>query len=388
VRWLPRMHQPSVKSVAWRRELLHTLAAEMIMNGHRGLLVVLSLAALAGCGGGGDSGSSGGGGGGGGGGGTPLPNHTVTAADTAENSARITNLNAFRSASGGTALPTVTSHNALIISAVRHAGWQAIDDITQAGANLDHGEPRSNALFSDDDFGERVRKGNGGTHLSPASYYEDIASRAGSAAITQLWNSVYHRLPMMRHRASRVGYGDMTLARSDYPTAGVPADDEWGNTPDGSGYATLNWQQLAAPAITLSYWPANGTSGVPHTFNSNSEAPDPVASRNQVGCPIHFIFADTAGTFTSINVTLITGGTTHIPMIALVGNAGPSGAAGDVTSVTADTAYLDEGELFLIPTPTVVSDGLSPNTPYTLSGSVTLNSVVITLPNVTYTTAP
>jgi hypothetical protein len=312
----------------------------------------------------------------------------VSSQDSAENALRVGDLNAFRAQCGGTALPSVASHNSLIISAVRHAGWQAIDDIGQAGANLDHGEPRSNPLFSDDDLRERIRKANGGTHLSPDSYYEDIASRAGSAAITQLWNSVFHRLPMMRHRASNMGYGDMTLARLDYPTAGVPVDDEWGNSPDGSGYATLNWQQLTTPAITASYWPANGTTGVPHTFRSDSEAPDPVASRDEVGCPIHFIFADTAGTFTGIDVDLVTGGTTHIPMIAMVGNANPSGAAGDVTSVSANIAYLNEGELFLIPTPGVADSGLSPNTSYTLSGSVILNGTTITLPNVTFTTAP
>lgn len=349
--------------------LEHTV--EVIMDLRRGLLVIGTLAALAGCGGGGDDG---GGSSGGGGGSGVLPNHTVTGTDSAENTSRLADLNAFRNQCGDTALTTVTSHNALIISAVRHAGWQAIQN-----AGLNHGEPTSNALFSDNNFAERIRKANGGTHLTPQSYYEDIASNSGSAAITLLWNSVYHRLPMMRHRASRAGYGDKALARNDYPTAGISA---------GNGFATINWQSLSTPTITNSHWPSNGTTGVPHTFNSNSESPDPVPSRNQVGCPIHFIFDDPAGTFTSINVTLTTnGGATHIPMIALVGNASPSGAAGDVTSVTADTAYLDPGELFLIPTPASLTSGLSPNTMYTVSGSVTLNGNVIPLPNVTYTTA-
>jgi hypothetical protein len=339
------------------------------------LLVGCTLTALVGCGGGGDESSGSSGGGGGGGGSGVLPNHTVSSSDTSENAARLGNLNTFRSQCGGTALTTVTSHNALIISAVRHAGWQAIRN-----AGLSHGESTSNALFSDDSLSERVRKANGGTHLSPAFYYEDIASNSGSAAITLLWNSVYHRLPMMRHKPWRAGYGDKAMASADYPTAGISA---------GNGFATINWQSQNTPTISDSYWPADGTTGVPHTFNSNSESPDPVPSRNQVGCPIHFIFDDPAGTFTSINVTLTTGGgATHIPMIALVGNASPSGAAGDVTSVTADTVYLDPGELFLIPTPTSPTSGLSPSTSYTIAGSVILNGTTIPLPNVTYTTAP
>jgi len=358
-----------VKSVAcaWRQR--QTGRVEIIMDPRRGLLLVLTLAALAGCGGGGDDGGSSGGGGGGG--------------------APVDALNAYRSAAGGTALQSVANNSALATAAIRHAGWQAIDDASLPGPNLNHDEPTTNALFTDTDLDDRIRSANGGSDISNANvYYEDIASTAETTAINQLWNSVYHRIPMMRHQAHSVGYGDMALARSQFPAAGVPAVDEWGNTPAGNGYATLNWAGYSTPAITFSYWPANGTTGVPHTFNSNNESPDPVASRNQVGCPLHFIFADTAGTFTSINVTLVTGGSTHIPMIALVGNAAPSGAAGDVTSVTADTAYLDEGELFLIPTPTVVTSGLSPNTSYTLSGSVTLNGTTYTLPNVTYTTAP
>lgn len=351
------------------------------MRTGRGWLLIGALAALIGCGGGGDEG---GGSGGGGGGGGVLPNHTVSAADTTENTARLADLNGFRTQCGGTALPSVTSHDSLIISAVRHAGWQAIDDITQAGANLDHGEPRSNPLFSDDNMGERIRKANGGTHLSPASYFEDIASRAGSVAITQLWNSVYHRIPMMRHRASRVGYGDMTLARSDYPTAGVPADDEWGNTPDGSGYATLNWQVLTTPTITLSYWPANGTTNVPRVFSSNSESPDPVPSQNQVGCPIHLIFPETFGDYTAVNITLVkTSDSSPVNLRVLAGNGSPSGAAGNVTQLVGDS-YLARGEIFAIP----LSAGLEASTNYTYNVSVTLNGNVYNVPNITYTTGP
>lgn len=368
MRWLPRMHQPSVKSVAWRRELLHTLAAEMIMNGHRGLLVVLSLAALAGCGGGGDSGSSGGGGGGGGG--------------------EVASLNAYRDASDGTDLQTVASNSVLATAATRHAGWQAIDDQTQPGANLDHGEPRNNALFTNDDMGNRIRSANGGSDISGANrYFEDIASTAGTTAITQLWNSVYHRLPMMRHRANSVGYGDMAMARTQFPAAGVPATDEWGNSPAGNGYATLNWAAYATPTITLSYWPGNGTTSVPKTFASNTESPDPVAGRNEVGCPIHLIFPETNGFFTSINATLVTGGT-NIPLMALVGNAGSSGNAGDVSSLTIDTAYLDPGEVFLIPIPTPTNTGLAANTSYTYSVSVILDGTPYNVPNITFTTGP
>lgn len=358
------------------------------MTPPRHLLLVFTLTALAGCGGGGGS-SYGGGGGGGGGGGSSLPNATINANDTTQNTDRLGDLNTLRSQCSGTALAAVTSLNALIIGAVRHAGWQAIDDASLAGQHLNHGEPRSNTLFSADFFADRIRAANGGANIpSYASYYEDIASTAGSTAITQLWNSVYHRIPMMRHRARDLGYGDMAMARSDYPTAGVPATDEWGNNPSGNGYATMDWAGYTTPAITLSYWPGNGTTGVPKTFTSDTESPDPVPSRNQVGCPIHVIFPETGGTFTSVNITLTTGGTTHIPLLVLVGNASPSGAAGDVSTMTADTAYLDAGELFAIPVPAPTNTGLAANTTYTYNVSVTLNGTAYALGNVSYTTGP
>src|SRR5687767_11854624 len=122
--------------MACRSDQQHSAAWRTPMNRPRDLLLALPFALLTGCGGGGDTA------GGGGGGGGALPNHTVTVADTNENTARLGDLNAFRNDCGGAALTTVTSHNALIIAAVRHAGWQAI-----ANAGLNHGEPSSNALF-------------------------------------------------------------------------------------------------------------------------------------------------------------------------------------------------------------------------------------------------
>lgn len=304
-----------------------------------------------------------------------LPNHTVSSTDTSENTARLGNLNAFRNDCGGTALNTVTPHNALIIAAVRHAGWQAI-----ANTGLDHGEPSSNALFSDNSLLERVRKANGGTHLSnPASYSEDIASNSGSDAITLLWNTVYHRIPMMRHMTWRAGYGDQLLAAGDYPTADVPG---------GNGYATLNWHRQTTPSISLSYWPGAGSVGVPYIFYSNSEGPDPVADRDGVGCPIHVIFPETSGSFTAVNITLIrVSDGSHIPLRVLAGNGSPAGAAGDVATLVGN-GYLAPGELFAIPLPDPIDSGLAIGVDYTYNVSVTLSGSNYTTGDVTYTTGP
>ena len=334
----------------------------------RAVVLTFALAALVGCGG--DKSSSSGGAA------TPptviLP---VSANDVTQNTARLADLNLFRSQSGGTALPNMSSHDALIIAAVRHAGWQAIDN-----TGLNHGEPRSNALFTADSFVDRIRAGNGGPYITGANgYSEGIAGNAGSSAITLLWNSVYHRLPMMRHQSTKVGYGDKDMARADYPTAGVS---------DGNGLATLDYASFSTPAVTLAFWPGNGTTNVPKIFYSDSEGPDPVAGRNEVGCPIHIILPQASGTFSVVNVTLVSG-STHIPLMVMAGNGSPIGAAGDVVSLAGDSlSYLAPGELFIIPIPSPTNTGLAASTTYTYNASVTFNGTMYSTGNVTYTTGP
>ena len=334
----------------------------------RAVVLTFALAALVGCGG--DKSSSSGGAA------TPptviLP---VSANDVTQNTARLADLNLFRSQSGGTALPNMSSHDALIIAAVRHAGWQAIDN-----TGLNHGEPRSNALFTADSFVDRIRAGNGGPFITGANgYSEGIAGNAGSSAITLLWNSVYHRLAMMRHQSTKVGYGDKDMARANYPTAGVSA---------GNGLATLNYASFSTPAVTLAYWPGNGTTNVPKIFYSDWEGPDPVAGRNEVGCPIHIILPQASGTFSVVNVTLVSG-STHIPLMVMAGNGSPIGAAGDVVSLAGDSlSYLAPGELFIIPIPSPTNTGLAASTTYTYNASVTFNGTMYSTGNVTYTTGP
>jgi hypothetical protein len=196
----------------------------------------------------------------------------------------------------------------------------------------------------------------------------------------------------MRHRATHLGYGDMAMARTTYPAAGVPATDEWGNDPPGNGYATLNWAGYSTPAISFSYWPGKGTTGVPSVFASNTEGPDPIPTRNEVGCPIHIICPETTGEFTVVNITMTGPGPTNIPLYVLAGGTSPSGMAGQVETLVAD-GRLAPGELFAVPVPLPTTSGLATNTSYTFKVQVTVNGTAYSTGvgingNVTYTTAP
>lgn len=347
------------------------------MEPARAMSFLVTALLLAGCGSGGDSGGSDGGGGGDGGSAGGGGTRAVV------NSARMAELNALRVSCAGTGLVDVSSHNALITAAIRHAGWQAIDDVTQPGNNLNHGEPRGNALFTADGLGDRIRNANGGTNLSGATgYYEDISSQHGAAAIAGLWNTVYHRVPMMRHRATGFGYGDMALARAEYPAVGVPASDPWGN-PGDNGYATLNWATYGVPAITRSAWPAHGATGIPTTFASDTESPDPAPGVNLVGPPLHVIFP-TTDDFTNVAITCRTAANAVVTCRVLVGGTDPAVTGSDASAAnTVADGFLDRGEIFVLPLAP-----LAPGATYTWSVTATAASETLTQAAQSFTTAP
>lgn len=234
-------------------------------------------------------------------------------------------------------------------------------------------------------FDDRIRKANGNVDLPGyTGYYEIIASQAGNAAVQQLWNSVYHRLPMMRHRAIAFGYGDMASAHAAYPANSIPTMDPWHNTPSGNGYATIEYASDSVPVVSASWWPSNLTSGVPRSFSTNTESPDPIGGVgvDAVGSPLHVIFP-TGGSFGKIEVSFSTHGA-HFPCYVLYGGGGSPTAAGDVASadLLPDTqGLLTFGEVFIM-----AKDPLFSSAPY--DWSVTINNGTFSVGPQTFTTAP
>lgn len=363
----------------------------------RCLIVLATALTLSACGGGGGGAATGSG--------TPVPpggagpGGSLTAEDNAVNAARLSDLNGLRAQCGGTALAAVSTLTPLVISALKHAGYQAQSDVVTGGAHIEHSEPDDAlSLYINTTFYVRIELANGGADIPGwQSYDEDIASMAGTPAMDSLWNTVYHRLPMMRTQVTSVGYGDMALARSDYPAAGIPNSDPWGNIPPGNGYATLDFTGYATPAISLSYWPGNGLTGVPAAFDTTTESPNPLPGGplTTVGPPLHLV-APTLDNFTSIAVTLTSGGTTHIPVHLILGSS--IGATAPTTSgdASADTPTLDTasnedlnpGEIFILPL-APGNAGLAAGTTYTWSiTAVDSSSATYAVGPITFTTAP
>ncbi len=305
----------------------------------------------------------------------------VTTARTATNDIRLAELLALRDQCGGADLPTVTTTEYLITAAVRHAGWQALYDQKHGGASLNHYEEESEdlPLYTNWHPAQRIIDA-GGPNIPMA---EDIASMSDDRTMGFLWNTVYHRLPMAMHLYTLMGYGDLALARSEYPGVAFPAVSPWDNTSD-NGYATIDWHGPETPTITFSYWPGAGLIGVPYVFSSDSEMPDPVPGQDDVGPPLHLILPTTKDlTSLTARVRRSSGGA-DLTLRILVGiglsedpihHTLPAGTVAD--------DLLDAGQIFILPLAPLL-----PDTDYLWSCTATdTDGIIYTLADTAFRTA-
>jgi hypothetical protein len=271
--------------------------------------MLVLVAAVTGCGGGGGSSY---GSGGSGGSGTPS-----TSGGNQTQKDAIARLNDYRKAA---LVPEVALNDVLDTSSTRHAGYQAIRDsglthyetVTgDAGGAADTG----NAMFSGVDPWARMDAASP-THSFPDSYSEGISSMGGVPAIDHLWNTVYHRIPMMRHVVDRAGFGDRATAAATYPAKHVPTGGSY-------GFATIDFA-ASVHAITDSVWPADRSTGIGRSFSSDSENPDPIAGADVVGTPIHWI-APVATALASVSATVTPDGGAAVPIYLLTSATDPAG---------------------------------------------------------------
>jgi hypothetical protein len=226
---------------------------------------------------------------------------TAAVAATPGTATVIGEINSFRTQAG--ALPALTANAALDEAATLHSGYQCEE------AELTHDEPNTAAqFFVHDNFDSRIFIANGSAPvIATPGYvvYEIIASTGGPDAVVTLWNTVYHRLPMMRRHVTLVGDGqrsDAFLLPENTPSAFVLA---------GTAHHTIDFAGDVATAQTLAFWPPDGQTGVSPSFSTNLETPDPIDSGNAngtpdagiVGPPIHVILPTTSD-ITAITVTV------------------------------------------------------------------------------------
>ncbi len=188
-------------------------------------------------------------------------------------------INLYRSDSGYANADLLASGDGYTIAARRHAGYQKEPD-----SFITHSEPdNTKVFFMNNSFSSRISIAHGGTAGSnnwggSNTVYEIIASNGGIAAIPFLWNTVYHRVPMMRRHTRRAGNGDSADAVVD--TLYVNANPKPYVITDPGAFQTVNLGGTSSFAQTLATWPGPNQTGIGTTFNTNSELPDPLSPAN------------------------------------------------------------------------------------------------------------
>lgn len=243
--------------------------------------------------------------------GTESFNNTWTFTTGASNlitsqSTPLAELNALRAQSSSAT--AFTTHAGYVTAAVKHAGYQS--EIS----TLTHGESdNTKRFFVNNGFDSRIVAGctaasdpgtfGWGTGINMIG--EDIASNGGVGAVAGLWNTVYHRLPMMRSQYTRLGIGD----RVDASVHALNYVPQVITTPTTSAYLSIDFGGASATAQIAAQWPANNQTNVYNSFSTDSESPDPVGGTNGtptdnlVGVPIHVILP-TSNDFTSLTITV------------------------------------------------------------------------------------
>jgi hypothetical protein len=230
-------------------------------------------------------------------------------------------LNRYRTEAG---VPVVTSNANLTTAARRHSGYQCERGLITHTELVNNSLPFNSGTNPGDtsadmyihyNFASRISLANGGTAGSNSwpgtgitTAYETIATNGGVSAVAGLWDTVYHRLPMMRRHTQLIGEAQRTDTGSDsLYLAATPAPYDWST---GTAYETIDYTADGRAQIQ-SMWPASGAVNIGTTFNTDTEGPDPVSSGNSngtpddttVGTPIHIILPST-GNITALSVVL------------------------------------------------------------------------------------
>lgn len=254
---------------------------------HRKLPALLVAALLTACGGGG---------GGGNGGGsstppepqlvippcptTPQPTIPVTTGDTA-----IDGFNWFNYRRAGIGLSVLASNAQLNTAALGHSNYQRLNN------TISHDQIPGNPGFTGASLGDRLN--NAGYVLSGEYAYGEVISAAGDKSgffhAEELVAAIYHRFIVFEPMFRDMGTG--ASSRSDgytYFTADMATTRGFGA---GLGRGKI---------VT---YPFHCQSGVPTSFDSDSEVPDPVPNQNTVGYPIS-VHSDIIGSMTVNSFTI------------------------------------------------------------------------------------
>ncbi len=174
-------------------------------------------------------------------------------------------LNARRSQAG---LPALAHSSIIDIAAQGHSDYQRINN------TISHEQTPGREGFTGATLKDRLVAANY-VLIRPYAYGEVISaanSNSGQYMAEELITAIYHRFVIFEPKFREIGTGAATAS-------------------NGRSYFTANFGAtkgletgLAQGQVAI--WPADAQASVPRNFFSDTEMPDPVPDRNEVGYPI------------------------------------------------------------------------------------------------------
>lgn len=174
----------------------------------------------------------------------------------------------FRRAQIG--MSTLTQSSVIDIAAQGHSDYQRVNN------TISHEQTPGREGFTGATLADRLAAAGYVFNTSAARAYGEVISAASNSSgqymAEELITAIYHRFVIFEPVFKEIGTGAATSTTGrSYFTANFTANN---------GYGT------GLPRGQVAVWPFDAQTGVPRNFFSDTESPDPVPDRNEVGYPI------------------------------------------------------------------------------------------------------
>lgn len=171
---------------------------------------------------------------------------------------------------GQAGISTLTRSSLIDIAAQGHSTYQSVNNV------ITHEQTLGKQGFTGANLSDRLATAGYVFNVNSSRAYGEIIAATSNASgqymAEELITAIYHRFVMFEPMFKEIGTGSAATSQGyNYFTVNFAANNGY-----GSG---LPFGQVTA-------WPFNGQVRVPRNFFSDTELPDPVPDRNEVGYPI------------------------------------------------------------------------------------------------------
>lgn len=171
---------------------------------------------------------------------------------------------------GQAGMSTVTQSSLIDIAAQGHSNYQSVNNV------ITHEQTLGKQGFTGASLSDRLAAAGYAFNVNSSRAYGEIIAATSNASgqymAEELITAIYHRFVMFEPMFKEIGTGSATTSQGyNYFTVNFAANNGYGP---------------GLPFGQVTVWPFNGQARVPRNFFSDTELPDPVPDRNEVGYPI------------------------------------------------------------------------------------------------------